>query len=269
MYLAVKIVPDVHKLTLQHLDAVFPGHGTVQLHVPGVERPPRAGGSHLAHCLHVNVVPLCVAEQRFAAPSRGRRIWRWTSRRISERPQVKYGRITLIMLSSCCFVKVLKSERLRDNTGSLDPAYQRFWHHCPWQDSILCGPIAIFAFFSVQYVQLLNGASRSRPPSPWTGVRGAIRSVSVGRVSERYSMHGSRPTDTLGRSVLVSKNQLPGQVSRSQLWCFFFWLTWLVLFGMKLFDAVMNSTQLPRYSASVTLAVPCPLVIVYLIPLCS
>ena len=29
-------------------------------------------------------------------------------------------------------------------------------------------------------------------------------------------------------------------------------LTWLVLFGMKLFDTVMNSTHFPRYSASVS-----------------
>ena len=31
------------------------------------------------------------------------------------------GRITLMMLSSCCHVNVPKSERLRDKTGALDP----------------------------------------------------------------------------------------------------------------------------------------------------
>ena len=35
------------------MDAIFLGHG--------VYMPPRAGGTHQAHCLHVNVVPLCVA----------------------------------------------------------------------------------------------------------------------------------------------------------------------------------------------------------------
>ena len=34
---------------------------------------------------------------------------------------------------------------------------------------------------SEKHVQLLNGASRSQPPSSWTGVRGARRSVGVGR----------------------------------------------------------------------------------------
>ena len=52
-----EIVVDVHG----HLVAVFAGHETVELRVPGVEIPPRAGGGHLVHCLHVNVVPLCVA----------------------------------------------------------------------------------------------------------------------------------------------------------------------------------------------------------------
>ena len=70
------------------------------------------------------------------------------------------------------------------------------------------------------------------------------RSVGVGRVSERYSMHVSRPTDTVGRSVLVSHNQSPGQVSRNQLLVLFFFFVDTVLFGMKLFDAVMNSTSL-------------------------
>ena len=56
-----EMVPDFHGLILQHLIAVFPGHGTVERHVPGVYIPLRAGGSHFVHCLHVNVVPLCVA----------------------------------------------------------------------------------------------------------------------------------------------------------------------------------------------------------------
>ena len=34
---------------LQHMDAVLPGHGTVELHVPGPFIPPRACGCLLVH----------------------------------------------------------------------------------------------------------------------------------------------------------------------------------------------------------------------------
>ena len=53
-------------------------------------------------------------------------------------------------------VSVLKSERLRDKTGSLDPAYRRIWHHCPWDVSILFGTIAIFAFDFSFWVHLCH-----------------------------------------------------------------------------------------------------------------
>ena len=51
-----------------------------------------------------------------------------------------------MMLSSSCHVNVLKPERLRDKTGALDPVCRRIWYHCPWEDSISFGTIAIFVF---------------------------------------------------------------------------------------------------------------------------
>ena len=81
------IVPEIQGLVLQHLDAVFFGWWSCWASCARCCRLPRTSGSHPVRCLHVNVVSLCVDAWRSAAPSRGRRIWSWTSRRISERLQ--------------------------------------------------------------------------------------------------------------------------------------------------------------------------------------
>ena len=36
-------------MVLQHMDAVLPGHGTVELHMPGTDIPPWAGGCQLVN----------------------------------------------------------------------------------------------------------------------------------------------------------------------------------------------------------------------------
>ena len=43
------MVPDVYGLLLLHMDAVLPGHGTDELHVPGTYIPPWEGGCQLVH----------------------------------------------------------------------------------------------------------------------------------------------------------------------------------------------------------------------------
>ena len=110
---------------------------------------------------------------------------------------------------------------------------------------------------SEKYVQLLNGASRSQPPSSWTGVRGgARRSVGVGRggvwptqcppTSWKVQHADSRHAGTLRRSVLVSRYQLPVQFFCSAPLRFDHYLPWRDCLPFWAFNFVLF-----RYSSGV------------------